>query len=203
MSFKNEISEIRNQLAGACGGHSQYGVVEIVSAIKGQLNQGCFFGKDDEIDEILEEAASQEHEQWPDLAKYETLLEAFKQEYEARKNKEKPADKVPAMKDKTLEELQQLIVDATAELYVRAKGCVRLDHNEAPPTGGAFLHNQPATGNNSCYWYPSLEAANAALYNIGPSHKVRPSKKTEGCFFMDYTYPGCCESVAYTSLTMD
>lgn len=81
MSIASDVRNLRDQLATVCGGHSQYSTREMVAVIKGQLNQGCFSGKEELIDQILEEAASQEHDMWEEFTDLATLTEEFKSVY--------------------------------------------------------------------------------------------------------------------------
>ena len=64
--WERPIRAIREGLATANGGYSQYGSAQIAWAIRGQLNNGLLFGQEAALPELLLEAAIQEEEQWPE-----------------------------------------------------------------------------------------------------------------------------------------
>lgn len=63
--WERPIRAIREGLATANGGYSQYGSAQIAWAIRGHLNNGLLFGQEAALPELLLEAAIQEEAQWP------------------------------------------------------------------------------------------------------------------------------------------
>ena len=80
--WERPIRTIRDGLAAANGGYSQYGSAQIAHAIRGHLNNGLLFGQDAALEELFLEAALQEEEQWPDdviaAEEYREIATAFK-----------------------------------------------------------------------------------------------------------------------------
>lgn len=64
--WEDPIRAIREGLAAANGGYSQYGSAQIAHAIRGHLNNGLLFGQEAALAELFREASLQEEEQWPD-----------------------------------------------------------------------------------------------------------------------------------------
>lgn len=64
--WEPQIRAIREGLATANGGYSQYGSAQIAWAIRGHLNNGLLFGQEAALPELLREASLQEEEQWPE-----------------------------------------------------------------------------------------------------------------------------------------
>ena len=64
--WERPIRAIREGLATANGGYSQYGSVQIAHAIRGHLNNGLLFGQEAALAELFQEASLQEEEQWPE-----------------------------------------------------------------------------------------------------------------------------------------
>lgn len=64
--WEKPIRTIRDGLATACGGCSQYGSVQIAWAIRGHLNNGLLYGQEAALADLFREAALQEEEQWPE-----------------------------------------------------------------------------------------------------------------------------------------
>ena len=62
--WEKPIRTIREGLATANGGYSQYGSVQIAHAIRGHLNNGLLFGQEAALAELFQEASLQEEEQW-------------------------------------------------------------------------------------------------------------------------------------------
>lgn len=67
---------------------------------------------------------------------------------------------------------------------------------ECPP-GGAILFDRPAIGGdrNRDEWYPTLDAANAALLEMAAGRLV--TRRADGGLYLDYTVNGCRESRAW------
>jgi len=63
--WERPIRAIREGLATANGGYSQYGSAQIAWAIRGHLNNGLLFGQEAALPELLLEAAIQEEAQCP------------------------------------------------------------------------------------------------------------------------------------------
>lgn len=66
--WEQPIRAIREALATAYGGYSQYGSAQVAHAIRGHLNNGTLCGQEVALEEFFQEAALQEEEQWPDHA---------------------------------------------------------------------------------------------------------------------------------------
>lgn len=64
--WEKPIRTIRDGLATANGGYSQYGSVQIAHAIRGHLNNGLLYGQEAALADLFREAALQEEEQWPE-----------------------------------------------------------------------------------------------------------------------------------------
>ena len=64
--WERPIRAIREGLATANGGYSQYGSAQIAHAIRGHLNNGLLFGQEAALADLFREASLQEEEQWPD-----------------------------------------------------------------------------------------------------------------------------------------
>ena len=64
--WERPIRTIREGLAAANGGYSQYGSAQIAHAIRGHLNNGLLFGQEAALPELFREASLQEEEQWPE-----------------------------------------------------------------------------------------------------------------------------------------
>ena len=64
--WEKPIRTIRDGLAAANGGYSQYGSVQIAHAIRGHLNNGLLYGQEAALADLFREAALQEEEQWPE-----------------------------------------------------------------------------------------------------------------------------------------
>ena len=106
----------------------------------------------------------------------------------------------------TTEALTQLAADVRGEMSRRAgepllawRGS-NCDAGESYhiPAGGALLCDRPAIGGDRSrdYWYPSLDAANAALrLSAGDSTVVVREDGTTEC---DYTASNCSESRMWT-----
>lgn len=80
--WERPIRTIRDSLAAANGGHSQYGSAQIAHAIRGHLNNGLLYGQEAELAELLREASLQEEAQWPDYVvaaeAHQEIAAAFK-----------------------------------------------------------------------------------------------------------------------------
>lgn len=64
--WEDPIRAIREGLAAANGGYSQYGSAQIAHAIRGHLNNGLLYGQEAALADLFREAALQEEEQWPE-----------------------------------------------------------------------------------------------------------------------------------------
>lgn len=65
--WERPIRAIREGLAAANGGYSQYGSAQIAHAIRGHLNNGLLFGQEAALADLFREASLQEEEQqWPE-----------------------------------------------------------------------------------------------------------------------------------------
>lgn len=64
--WERPIRTIREGLAAANGGYSQYGSAQIAHAIRGHLNNGLLYGQEAALAELFREASLQEEEQWPE-----------------------------------------------------------------------------------------------------------------------------------------
>lgn len=100
----------------------------------------------------------------------------------------------------TVPQLTQLQTQIRAELVRRAAGAICLGDNERVPRGGAILKDRPAIGGdrNTDTWYPTIEAANAALAAMAGNLKV--NDRGNGAMMLDYTVRGCQDSLAWTEI---
>lgn len=64
--WEKPIRTIREGLAAANGGYSQYGSAQIAHAIHGHLANGLLLGQEAALEELFREASLQEEEQWPE-----------------------------------------------------------------------------------------------------------------------------------------
>ena len=64
--WERPIRAIREGLAAANGGYSQYGSAQIAHAIRGHLNNGLLFGQEAALADLFREASLQEEEHWPE-----------------------------------------------------------------------------------------------------------------------------------------
>lgn len=64
--WEKPIRTIREGLAAANGGYSQYGSAQIAHAIHGHLHNGLLLGQEAALEELFREASLQEEEQWPE-----------------------------------------------------------------------------------------------------------------------------------------
>lgn len=64
--WERPIRAIREGLAAANGGYSQYGSAQIAHAIHGHLHNGLLLGQEAALEELFREASLQEEEQWPE-----------------------------------------------------------------------------------------------------------------------------------------
>jgi hypothetical protein len=102
----------------------------------------------------------------------------------------------------SLEELAQLETDIDAERHRRRGTPLRVwdrDGERPYPSGGAILHVQWAVADHSYSdWYPTLEAANAALEIIAAGHERLVERRDRG-YYVDLTLSGCHGSSAWVA----
>jgi len=102
----------------------------------------------------------------------------------------------------SLDDLYALKIALEGEFARRAGKSVTISRGcedfERPP-GGAILYDRPAIGGdrNSAEWYPTIEAANAALIAMAGGRVI--DDRNDGGKSLDYTANGCQESRAWTT----
>jgi hypothetical protein len=93
--WEEKIRQIRQNLAAAYGGYSQFGSRQIAEAIRGHFrNSSLHLGVVGEVNhqEWIEEAATQEVEQWEQLD-YEVILKEIAAAYEAEIQREQQSQR--------------------------------------------------------------------------------------------------------------
>ena len=92
-------------------------------------------------------------------------------------------------KNMTTAKLRQMRIDIDAHLKARSGKGVNLAGSEWP-SYGAVLRDAPASGGDSDTWFPTTEAAQAAL-------ALMTGVLTPNGMSLDYTARGCSSSMAW------